>query len=78
MSNERWHADGGTVRDENGLAVACVVGQDKDNSDAVLMSAAPQMLAKLQEIAGECAGCGSYGCAECADIRAVIAMATGE
>ncbi len=50
MSEERWYADGGTVRDENGLAVAHVVGQDEDNSDTVLLAAAPAMLADLREL----------------------------
>ena len=43
--SERWHVgrDRGEVCDENGLRVAYVVGQQEDNSDAVLIAAAPQM-----------------------------------
>lgn len=55
--------------------------------DARLIAAAPDMLAKLADLAGECAECDgtgfvhrvdgeATGCPECADIFAVIAKAT--
>ena len=38
-----WFAEGGTVLDQNRLTVAHVVGQDEDNSDTLLIAAAPEM-----------------------------------
>lgn len=48
--NQRWHADGGTVRDENGQTVAHFVGQAEDNRDAVIGAAAPELWDRLVEL----------------------------
>jgi hypothetical protein len=49
--SERWFAEGCTVLDENRLPVAHVVGQEEDNSEAVLMAAAPEMRDALAAVA---------------------------
>lgn len=57
--------------------------ESQQRAHARLLLAAPDMLAKLEEIAGECAHCSGSGiaedlhvdCTECRDIRAVIAQA---
>lgn len=61
-------------------------------ADAPLIAAAPAMLAKLEQLAAECAECHGTGyavlpfsggvpsrarCPDCADIRSVIAQAVG-
>jgi hypothetical protein len=58
-----WHADGGTVRDGHGQVVAQVVAQDEDNSDALLMAAAPRMMSalkRIREARDYCADHGTY------------------
>lgn len=89
-----WHS-GLEVGTEPVMAVkvARVSGatHDEARANARLIAAAPALLAKLEQLAGECAECRGTGfavlpfsggqssrarCPDCADIRAVIARAT--
>ena len=69
------------IADANGNALCEVWSGGCDSLTAAdateaLIAAAPGMLAKLRQLAGECAECQGRGCRDCADIQAVISKAT--
>jgi hypothetical protein len=96
-----WHVDGYFIRRPDGKAVAEALWFNKEMwpevdidpvANAILIAAAPDLLALAKQYASECATCdgtemvmgrGPDGepdgdrCPDCADIRAVIAKAEG-
>ena len=79
-AGEVFTAVGDRVVDENGLTVAHVLGQDEDNSDAIMLAAAPQMLRTLRSIhAMGCLHSEPPNCpCPCCLARAAIVSAEGE
>ena len=81
MTTERWFNEGGTVYDENRLPVA----QGVTERDAVLIAAAPELLAALRDIVPCLKMNGPHGLTayfisdeRMAAARAAIAAATDE
>ncbi len=71
LAEMSWH-ESSDERFPKGAAAA--------EANADLIAAAPDILAKLEEIAGECAtcmGCTANECPDCADIREIIKKARG-
>jgi hypothetical protein len=76
---------GNPTRGQVAYATAILNTQAREcEANARLIAAAPDLLALAKQYASECAGCDGTGyisswekCADCADIRAVIAKAEG-
>jgi hypothetical protein len=87
-SEDVWFAEGTTILDQNRLTVGTAVTAE----DAVLMAAAPKLLALAEQCVSECSECNGTGmhlieqpsfdgemedCPECAEIRKVITAVEG-
>lgn len=85
MNTKKWHVeDVGGIYNEEGRAIASVrlIGNEEVNENAMLIAAAPELLALLVEVVSELSDTDDEGLIEHTDwmmkARAVIAKAKGE